>query len=403
MNSFQGIDSVIYSILYVLFSMLLLYKSKIRLSVPAFLFFAFFTLEMGLGPVIEVIFGRSFPNLVNPYIDILLPYGMFICGYYLAKFIKVNKKRYAHKHSLMTGEINEKVLWGAYFICMIAGVVYLLKTGLNPLSDNFDNERIESQKGMGGFTYLNGALVLILPLLFEGVRNGKVKKEAFVVALLFSLFVFMLRGSRSLCMTPLFLICMTYDVRNRIRPAIIGGVGLFCLVAVVGMGMFRSGNGSSMFNSFINLTCNHIENLNRVYGLFHNNDNFPHCFTFLFNFNLLLPGEGLDYTIWLKEMVGATFSGGGMTPSLIGDLYINLGYAGVYLGMLLFGIVACVIEAASQRSKANQVFLLYLGWVCCGPIVGGGISNSTLTITLNLVMYLFLKLISSQSFNIKGK
>ena len=40
------------------------------------------------------------------------------------------------------------------------------------------------------------------------------------------------------------------------------------------------------------------------------------------------PGPDLDFTLWLKDKVNIQFSGGGLTPTIIGEAYINFGFGG---------------------------------------------------------------------------
>lgn len=393
MLSFQPIDAALYFELYLALSVLLLLKTKIRLSSSAFIFFAFYTLQMGLGPIIEISFNRGMPSLVNPFIDVLWPFGMFVAGYYFASLFR-GVRRMSRGGSLPV-VIRTETLWWAYVVCLFAGIVYILKTGLNPFSDSFNDDRIANQSGMGVFTYLNGALIVILPLLFERALENRLSKKAFVFSLVCAMAVFLLRGSRGLCMTPLFLMGMLIDLRKPIDWKTIICLGFLCLGIVSVMGAMRSGNGSSILDSFVNTTCNHIENLNRVYGAFKSSSNFQYGSTFFFNYNIVLPGEGQDYTMWLKELVGATFSGGGMTPSIIGDFYINFGYFGVYAGMFLLGFTAYKLERIARDSSLNKVFLVYLCWECA-TVVGGGISNGVLVLTTNSLMYLGLKFITNR-------
>ena len=393
--TFNLIDAALYLELYLICSVVLLLKSGIRLSSAAFIFFSFYTLQLGIGPVVEVLLDRGVPSRVSPYIDILLPFAIFVIGYCCSSCLRMPRrfgKKSANRRRI---EVKTEILCWAYIVCLAAGIAYLLKTGLNPFSSTFNNDRIASQSGMGAFLYLNGALVVIIPLMFEHVLNKKLDKKVFIFALLCALAVFILRGSRGLCMTPLFLMLMLLDVRKPIRAIRVIQFAAICLIAVSIMGALRSGGGATYLNSFINTTCDHIENLNRVYGVFKFSDNLQYGATFFFNYNLVLPGEGQDYTLWLKDLVGATFSGGGMTPSIIGDFYINFGYPGVYLGMFALGVILYKLEVAARSSILNRVFFVYLCWECA-TVVGGGISNGMLVLTTNTLMYLGLKFISER-------
>ena len=116
--------------------------------------------------------------------------------------------------------------------------------------------------------------------------------------------------------------------------------------------------------------------------------------TFFMSFNLLLPGAGQDFTMWLKEAMGQTFAGGGVAPSIVGEFYINFGMVGVFCGMFIMGGVANFLEEIAQKSFRHRVFVYYL-IVLLALVVYGGFSTYLLSLSLNTIAYFAISLLSS--------
>lgn len=394
---FELIDSILYFELYL--TLIVIFFTRIRLNIasPALIFACFYTLQIGLAPIVEVLIGRGVPAGINPYIDILLPLAAFYLGYCVAKGIKPSR---AKTHQKVSIKIDASFLYIAYWICLLAGVIYVFRTGINPFGSDFNNERIENQTGMGVFLYLNGALIIILPLLYERYLERKIRLRPLIFLIILAIAVFFIRGSRWLCIAPLIMIIILSDMNKPIRKSTLAIGALIGVMFVSVYGALRTGWESNLFNSLINVTCDQVENLSRIYSRFKGLEDYQLGTTFIYNFNIVLPGPGEDYTLWLKELVGASFAGGGMTPSIIGDLYINFGYFGVYGGMFVLGALAVIIERFQDNTRSNLVLAIFLSWEYA-TLIGGGISNGVLSFTMNIAMYALLKLISKRTSDIE--
>lgn len=77
-----------------------------------------------------------------------------------------------------------------------------------------------------------------------------------------------------------------------------------------------------------------------------------HGLTYLSPLTTALPGRQLTIDLKIKQASGASYLGGGTPPTLIGEGYVNFGYAGVPLGGAL---VSFLVFAQSRRTRNRSV------------------------------------------------
>lgn len=75
---------------------------------------------------------------------------------------------------------------------------------------------------------------------------------------------------------------------------------------------------------------------------------------------MLLPGPDPDFTMWLKEQTGIMFSGGGLTPTILGEFYLNFGFSAIFIGMFILGVYSVFLNRYFVKHKENELHL-YLG------------------------------------------
>ena len=110
---------------------------------------------------------------------------------------------------------------------------------------------------------------------------------------------------------------------------------------------------------------------------------------------MIRPGPDKDFTIWLREQLNITSFVGGVTPSIVGEWYLNFGYTGIIIGMFLMGLMSNYIY---QKLKNSTDIYFTVKWILIFTAflksVTGGISNVLLSLTLNLILIEFIKLIA---------
>ena len=113
--------------------------------------------------------------------------------------------------------------------------------------------------------------------------------------------------------------------------------------------------------------------------------------TFLINIEMMLPGPDLDFTLWLRQCIGVEFSGGGVTPTVLGEGYINFGFFGAMLLMFLTGWLANILNDKYYKEEKNIV------WNTCAityflTIFKGGYANIEISLLSLLFLYIMYEL-----------
>ena len=200
-------------------------------------------------------------------------------------------------------------------------------------------------------------------------------------------------------------ICMIvmYAGKKKMPMGRIVFYGLLCIIGVSVLGEIRTtmsgGVSCTLTSLFTSLYVGNI-NINYMYNTFPGKVDFQYGYTYLINFLMLLPGPDLDFTLWLKEQVGITFSGGGLTPTIIGEFYINFGEAFIFIGLFILGVFSVYLNRYFKRHKESFLAVFYV-WQFA-HCVSGGIANVSVTVLLYTIVYKCLIMLpyrSTKSFN----
>jgi len=136
------------------------------------------------------------------------------------------------------------------------------------------------------------------------------------------------------------------------------------------------------------LFVNNLYVLNLIYDLFPVSE--PHMLgmSYLIDIKTLLPGYQPHFGFWLKERLGLEFAGGGVTQTIVGELFINWGWIGIIVGMFTMGIVFRILYHALTKDRLLSVprfVLLVLLSTSLMGIISSGLVLVLLFDTLPLV------------------
>ena len=144
---------------------------------------------------------------------------------------------------------------------------------------------------------------------------------------------------------------------------------------------------SSFIETIVTSFANGSINIYYVLRQFPKYTSFQYGYTYLINFIMLAPGSQPDFTIWLKNQIGITFSGGGVTPTLLGEAWLNFGFFGIIMNFFLVGLLCNRLDKWYYKTKNVYFFVLFV-WVVTSS-VRGGFANSL----INLIIYSIMNLI----------
>lgn len=113
--------------------------------------------------------------------------------------------------------------------------------------------------------------------------------------------------------------------------------------------------------------------------------------TFFINFEIIKPGQNDDFTIWLKKAINIEFDGGGVTPTLFGEGYLNFGYLGNIIYFIIIALMVNKLDKMYYKSK-NVYFVTFFIWIILSS-VRGGFSNSLIILTIFSIVNAYIWLV----------
>lgn len=389
----------LYVITFALISLSIVLSQNRKLLNANNLFLAYYAYIMALGPIVLLFNGV---HLQYNYFSIVLGglYAFSLGNLFSNLGFGIQKFHYNFKR-IQFNFRRIYVIRGLWFVSIATGLMYAFKNRAYLFAGDVQNGRVDAMAGNGMLIYLAQMSIVVIPMLYEAYYDGKFiykKKVSSLVEVIFltaaSFVVLLLQGYRSnaltlgLCLT--FMIVYKHNIKSS-RLIIFGIVGI-ALVEILGMARNQMSTStsflsSSMLVSMLASLVVHCHNLNYVFLTFPSKTGFQYGYTYLIDFIMLKPGPDPDFTLWLKEQVGVAFAGGGRTPSILGEHYINFGMPFVFIGMFLMGIVGTRIS--KKYEKTGTFMSMYIMWQFAHT-ASGGISNVLLPVFINLIVYWFI-------------
>lgn len=342
------------------------------------LFLIFYYIFVAIGPVMAI--GKNYKYNFNIYFIFAASLILFIIG---ADLIIGNKriKKNESGEQINKKEKNWKIITGnakiVLFISYAFACIYLVKN-LSFILQDLENNRVSAMSGNGAIIYFAYAMLPATWVLYYCHLNNAKVKYMWIYILIDAIFL-MLFGFRSRVM-ELILMCIIIrndykkiKIQNLLKAAVI------LIIVVSLLQVFRtniSSGEAGISSSIINTTSVASINLIYVFNAFPNKVPYQYGYTYLINFQQLLPNYHLDMTMWLKNTLNITFDGGGVTPTVIGEFFMNFGFIGIAIGMLVLGMLCRIIDNIykNKNGKGNSViyFIIMFYLARCAA---AGISN----------------------------
>lgn len=335
----------------------------------------------------------------NPFLIIIVGYGFLLLGYFVASKTRIAKHLLKHRF-LKIKNINiqpKAALIISFVLSAMLGAMYLY-SNRNILFTSMEDGRIQASSGNGLLVYAIQLQVLIIPCMYIEYKNKRFSGNLLRICFVISAIELLGIGFR----TPLFrmisiILCMMILTKElKFGKAIC--IVFVLIIALLGLGTIRSGNS---YSGFFSLLRSHwlpgAYNLNTMFRCFPKLVDFQHGYTYLINLIMLRPGPDLDFTLWLKEAAGMSFSGGGLTPTLFGEFYINFGIIGMYMGMFLVGMFFRYIDNLNFKGKVG--FWSAFSMMYCSAVFGGGIANVMVLVLVLVLYYWFLSLVIDKKYS----
>lgn len=378
-----------------------LFFNKFKLISAPVLFLLFYIYAVALGPVILMHQNRYFSyNYQN---IILVTLICFFIGNILATYIKKDrdKKLNIRKIKLKVKISKENVLYLLYVVSLICSAIYFYKNRIFLFYGNIETGRIDAISGNGVLLYGIQIQLLIIPMLYDiyfdkKINNLHSKKDLIILCVLIciSTCIMLFTGFRSNVMTLFVILFIMYAGKKNIKAYKIILVGIVFVIILVILSIIRSNEKLKFIQSTLASFFVNDINLQYVFNTFPSKVEFQHGYTYLINILMLRPGPDLDFTLWLKQQIGLSFSGGGVTPTILGEFYINFGMLSMYLGMFLLGIASVKINNYFEKNNCNFLSSFYI-WQFA-HCISGGIANVMIIVILFTILYTIIEMLESK-------
>ncbi len=387
--------TIIYSILYMALVLLYLLKENKKIISIKSLYLLMYSLMFGLSPLFYVLRNKSY------YINgesILYQYPISIVGlitlllsYYLPS-IKINNHEVEKNENTKNNALNFQAFFAITIIIIstIANIIYIYKSRYFLFSSNLEVGRIEALAGNGIMILVSGFNVIGTAMLFDYYINTNKKKYLLLVSVIIFIIIYIIRGARTPILRLLVIMVLVYNSKKKIsikNTILLIILSLLVLSFLQVIRTMSSGGQTSIIASLLdNLQVGTI-NFNYIYKTFPEKIPFQKGYSFLINLKMLLPGEDPDFTLWLKDLIGISFSGGGITPTILGEGYLNYGFIGSILEIFFIGLIGRKLDLKYSIANKSKFWYIYVAIIMIDAF-RGGLANIEVSLLSILIVYI---------------
>lgn len=391
-----------YTILLVCSAWVLYVFGGANLLSPITLFYIMYLFFIALGPFAYYLKGLSLSE--NYYSLIIYSLFSIIIGYCVTKLVNNRKPKISSALQLNIDNWNTVMILCEciIFFSLLLKIYYLISNRNLLFSGSINSGRIEASSGNGLINYGGNLWSPAACILIELALNGKKVKKPIWIFVGLALILGLFSGFRSGTVAFALTIVLMINKKKKIPTAYTMALGVIILLFLYTYEAIREGRSSIfdvsktlLYQAYVG-----VINIGYVLKTFPENHDFLNGFGYLINIIMLRPGPDLDFTLTLKQMMGLTFSGGGVTPTIIGEFYLNFGMIGTYIGMLCSGVVLCKIEKTYKELDLYYIpSFLMVQFVIA---VRSGFANIEITLLINGILYIFICYIS-RKYRLKVK
>lgn len=398
----------------IIFGIITSYKTHGYLDIlsPYVFFPMMYLVIYGVGPHKALGINQEIGNLV---LNVIAGgFCAFIIGALLMTSFLLKKgdrtKSIDNNINFLTGRRFNFISRLAFIVGLIALMMYFVNAkGIPILMNDLENSRVQALSG-NGIPYYLSMLIMISIWVYYLSEKSLISK---ILLLLIGLILLLSTGWRNTAVALLLVCVLIYHYQRPIpfRKLVFTGIMLVLIITVTGlfriyssdlqayelMKLMMEGKYLEAFFAYLyNYPVVFTENLILVLNGFNNSSTYLNGMSFIWNFGLIVPGVNIEaFDFYLKEYLHVGFAGGGLPPTLLGDFYLNFGYAGVFIGMTLMGALWKYLHYKFMTNKRNLVGLgALITLYYLSVSVRGGIENITLTTTWLLLALSILSILS---------
>lgn len=386
-----GFDNsiILFIVEYMIITLIFLVYAKKKILTMKNVFVFVFSFMLGLSPIFYYINMGEINE--SHFTIIILSYLALAVGMNLNIKWKNKEICYESKYRIKLEDIC--IIIG--LISLISNVYYIFINRAYLLSGNLEAGRTAALSSNGILIVLMNIVIPMIGLLFDiYLKKGSKKSLFFVIIFIFgSSICYLIQGTRTPIMKIIILMLLIYNFRRNIKNRTVILIAIMGIVLLIGMQVVRaqrSNESIGFFKSLLNTLQNGSVNLQYVQKTFSEKEPYQNGYTYLINLIMLLPGEDIDFTLWLKDKLNLDFAGGGVTPTIIGESYINFGNTGAYIILFLIGILINYIDNRYSYNKSEVFWICYFVTIFIDSF-RGGIANIEVNLLIYFGLYFFIE------------
>lgn len=388
----------LFTIAYYIITLFYFYHERENIISIKTLFVAIFSAMIGLSPLFYYIHKHTL--ILNTGNDINYQFPIILVGYIIMvavlciNFKSKDKEKEENKEEQNQISKQKRVNYNFYFsivlliISFATNLFFIIVNRNLFFGGSLESGRMEAIASNGIIMVLSSFNYLGLGLLYEVTLQTNKWKKLFYFFLVANIIFYIIRGSRT---NIVYFLLIMLLIRNHYKKIKIKSIVIIFIILLAGLSIlqvlrtYMSGEQTNFIGNIYGILEVGSINLNYIVMNFPDKINFQYGYTFLINILMLLPGPDLDFTLWLKQALGMDFAGGGVTPTIIGEGYINFGYIGIIVTMLVVGLIGTTLDKRYSNQNKDCVWASYLSVLFFGIF-----KNGFSTIEVSILIYIFL-------------
>lgn len=360
------------------------------------IFVVLYGVMIGLSPAIYYFNTKSFITLTGNNID--YQYSICIIGYLLLLLgMYVLPKKEAYKKEMTRDQLIYSYNFGIVLLAIstLVNFYYIIINANYLFGNDLESSRVLAQYGNGLVMVISSLNVPAIGMIFNYCYETNRHKYLLILSIIVTFIIYIIRGSRTPILKIIILLFLIYNSKKKIKVknAIkIFGICVLILAILQVERSYFSGVETTLMKQLLVMFNGGSINIDYIFHTFPKRVNFQYGYGFLINFIMLRPGHDPDFTLWLKDLIGLNYSGGGLTPTLFGEGYLNFGYIGGFIEIFLAGMVAKILDSGYRNAKGNIVWISYIIVVVI-DMFRGGFSNIEIVLIVILALYIGFNLL----------
>lgn len=333
---------------------------------------------------------------------IILSYILTFLGAMFSRYIfSTMGVKYVKINDISLGSAPSKSFQLSGFLVFLMGVVFFvlftIKTGgIIIFAEDVENERITRKAGAGLYNLLFLAFMLygyaVILLMKDKTRLVKIG------LFLFTSFALISYGSRApllkLFIATFIIVTITNSKKLSLKQYF--KIGLILFFILVAFGAIRSNFQDSRVSFFTLMQFRmawrpfvNIQNLQRIYDFFPEQNNYLYGYSYLVDMKLFFPGSNPNFGTYLKDLMGWDFDGGSVTTSFIGLGYLNFGKVAFFIYPLFYGFLFnSIYQLTINKNKVKYTGVIFLLFFSIG--VSGSVSTGLFGTIINNILFLLI-------------